>query len=212
MRLVDANPGDELDPAAITELVLAALVHDLRSPIRAVSNFAVSGEGPEVLERISAAAAMAHTQLDGVVDYLELIRATVGAIEAVPVADTLRAVVDGGVEVAVDGPPSVMAPSALRVALSVVVADAVATGSARDGLSAVVTVDGSRWAVRLTAPGRGVLGPGQPRGLAPFRWSDGTRTDGPLGPLTAWSVARRWHGDLTVAAEADVATIWHLHG
>ncbi|MEM9035644.1 MAG: hypothetical protein AAGA99_17040 [Actinomycetota bacterium] len=204
------GPEDELDPAA-PELVLDALVHDLRSPLRAVSNYTSVGDEIEIIERIATAVGLAHDQLDGAGEYLELLRTVDVVDEAVEVGDAVRVAAADRLDVEVGGESSIVAPASLPAALGVLVADAVATGAGQ--LSVVVTgggVDG--WEIRLSASGRGVAGPGDPRGLAPFRWSDGSRTDGPLGPLAAWIAARRWGGGLELAAEPGVSTTWRLTG
>lgn len=214
----DATEGrDRAGEPGGPEAVLRALLHDLRSPLRAISNFAVLGAdsddvGP-ILDRIAGAAASAHAQLDGALVHLEVEPPTdleeIDPVEVVGmlVGDAVR-VVDHGDSV------TVSAPSSLRTALAVLVADA--EGVSGDGglaeLRMAVATDAGTWRIELVVPGRGVLTAGPPPGLEPFRWSDGARTDGPMGPLLADRLARAWGGRLSAAVEPGRSTTWTLTG
>jgi signal transduction histidine kinase len=209
--------GDGAAEPGSAEAVLRALLHDLRSPLRAISNFAVLGEEADdvgaILDRIAGAAAAAHSQLDGALVHLEV--GPPGPVEPVEPAEVVRSLVGDAVPVVVEGASvSVASPPSLRTALAVLVADAegIAGDDGPDELRVAVLADPPPWRVQLTVPGRGVLVPGPAPGFAPFRWSDGSRTDGPMGPLLARRLVAAWGGRLSATAERGRSTTWTVTG
>ncbi|MEM8905750.1 MAG: HAMP domain-containing sensor histidine kinase [Actinomycetota bacterium] len=201
--------------------VLEAVGHDLRSPLRAVANYAelLSGaEGPDddVLDftvRMRTAARQANEQLDGLVEFLDVgLDADTRSIVLDRLFDQIEASWTSsinGVRIRRSGSlGEVVAGPRLGQALGILVENSVAVRRSPDVVTLTVAAEpmgGGGRRITLTDDG-----PGRLRELTAFRWSDGSRSTSTVGPVLARRIVEREGGRLRAEAVEGAATTWTI--
>ena len=202
--------------------VLAAIGHDLRSPLRAVANYAellavpddpVDDELVAFTSRMHMAARQANEQLDGLVEFLDA-----GTPERCAELDLDRAFdqieaswTTSLSAVTIERPRRLLRPrvgGSLVQALAILVENSVAVRRRAAPITLAVHTE------PMVAGGCRIVlvdaGPGALRGISAFRWSDGTRSPATVGPLLAGHIVELLGGRLLVEAEPEVATTWTI--
>lgn len=202
--------------------VLEAIGHDLRSPLRAVANYAELLAVPDQLaddelraftSRMHTAAQQANEQLDGLVEFLD----AEAPHDRTPI-DLHRVLAQ--IAASWTTSPSVvtfewsgrllppLAHPSLAQALAIIVENSVAVRRRAEPITITVRTES------MVAGGCRIVvvddGPGVLRGISAFRWTDGSRSPATVGPVLARHIVELQGGRMTVEAEPEVATTWTL--
>ncbi|MEO1060973.1 MAG: HAMP domain-containing sensor histidine kinase [Actinomycetota bacterium] len=209
---VDDDPHD----------VLEAIGHDLRSPLRAVANYAELLAVPDdpadddlraFTGRMHLAARQANEQLDGLVEFIDA--GLVGEPEPVDL-DRVLAQIEASwttslAAVTIERDGRLLRPVAgpgLAQALSIIVENSVAVRRQATPITIHVRTEA------MVAGGCRIVvvdaGPGVLREISAFRWTDGTRSQVTVGPALARRLIELHGGRVTLDAEAGVATTWTI--